>query len=261
MMMHMIACCENTTCVLPYGSFLTKVFNNADVDLSRKTNFKASSTYNTYDDQFMGMMKFEKALDGSQVRKAERAPTLARRQGQSYFGVEEEVEIREMEGEVDPQSGHQQRGLELDFFSLQTKTPPQTGGVQFETTFSELTFVEGPSTQSSYIEFSLFGLAFIKSTHTEIPPPQAPFALDHALWMDLSTQISSFSTRMEELAVVSDTSFYFMEDRINQYQVGFTSLFEYLQQRIDHIEDHLECQHEEMIVYLCSVFLPPLPQP
>ena len=74
-MMHMIACCENTTRVLPYGSFLTKVFNNVDVDLSRKMNFKDPSTYNTYDDQFMGMMKFEKAPDGSWVRKAERAPT------------------------------------------------------------------------------------------------------------------------------------------------------------------------------------------
>ena len=74
-MMHMIACCKNITRVLTYGSFLTKVFNNADVDLSRKTNFKAPSTYNTYDDQFIGRMKSEKALDGSWVRKAERAPT------------------------------------------------------------------------------------------------------------------------------------------------------------------------------------------
>ena len=72
MMMHMIACCENTTCVLPYGSFLTKVFNNADVDLSRKTNFEVPSTYGTYDDQFMRMMKFEKGLDGSWVRKVDR---------------------------------------------------------------------------------------------------------------------------------------------------------------------------------------------
>ena len=26
MMMHMIACCESTTCVIPYGHFLTRVF-------------------------------------------------------------------------------------------------------------------------------------------------------------------------------------------------------------------------------------------
>ena len=116
----MIACCKNITRVLTYGSFLTKVFNNADVDLSRKTNFKAPSTYNTYDDQFIGRMKSEKALDGSWVRKAERAPTQARRQGQSHLGVEKEVEIREMEGGVDLQSGHQQRGLEFDILSLQT---------------------------------------------------------------------------------------------------------------------------------------------
>ena len=166
-----------------------------------------------------------------------------------------------MEAGVDPQSGHQQRGPELGIFPLQIETASQTGGVQFETTLSELTFIEGSFTQSSYIELSFFGLAFIESTHTEIPPPQAPFSLDHAPWMDLSTQISFLGTRMDELVVVSDTPFYFMEDRIDLYQVGFTSQFEYLKQMIDHIEDHLERQLEEMMAYLRSVFLPPLPQP
>ena len=47
--------------------------------------------------------------------------------------------------------------------------------------------------------------------------------------MDLSAQINSLGTHMEELAVVSDTRFYSMEDRIDQYQIGFTSQFEYLQ--------------------------------
>ena len=40
---------------------------------------------------------------------------------------------------------------------------------------------------------------------------------DHAPWMDLSTQISSLGTRMEEFAIVSDTQFYSMEDRMDQY--------------------------------------------
>ena len=44
MMMHMIACCENTTCVLLYGHFLARVFKDVDVDLSRETNFEASNT-------------------------------------------------------------------------------------------------------------------------------------------------------------------------------------------------------------------------
>ena len=47
--------------------------------------------------------------------------------------------------------------------------------------------------------------------------------------MDLSAQISSLETRMEELAVVNDTRFYSMEDRIDQYQAGFTTHFEHLE--------------------------------
>ena len=54
MMMHMIACCESTTRVLPYGCFLSRVFKDADIDLNRETNFEAPSTYDTYDDHFMG---------------------------------------------------------------------------------------------------------------------------------------------------------------------------------------------------------------
>ena len=91
---------------------------------------------------------------------------------------------------------------------------------------------------------------------------------------------------MEELVVVSDTRFYSMEDRMDQYQAGFTSQFEHLQQRFERlkdrmdqhqasitsqfehlqllferIEDCLESQHEEMMAYLYSMFPPPLPPP
>ena len=62
---------------------------------------------------------------------------------------------------------------------------------------------------------------------------------------------------MEEFTVVSDTRFYSIEDRMDQYQVGVTSQFEYLQQSIEHIEDRLKSQHEEMMTYLRSVFPPP----
>ena len=95
--------------------------------------------------------------------------------------------------------------------------PLQSEGVQFEATFSKLimsepTYTERPSTQPSFTE-----------------PPQAPLTPNHAPWMDLSAQISSLGTHIEEFVVVNDTRFYFMEDRMDQSQVGFTSQFEYLQ--------------------------------
>ncbi|KAL6340200.1 hypothetical protein AAG906_040636 [Vitis piasezkii] len=63
MMMHMISCCESTTCVLPYSRFLTRVFKDVDIDLIKETDFEAPNAYDTYDDQSMGRMKFEKAPD------------------------------------------------------------------------------------------------------------------------------------------------------------------------------------------------------
>ena len=64
-MRHMMSCCESTTLVLPYGRFLTRVFKNAGVDLSRETDFEAPTSYDTYDEQSLGRMKFEKAPNGS----------------------------------------------------------------------------------------------------------------------------------------------------------------------------------------------------
>ena len=61
MMMHMISCCESTTRVLPYGRFLTRVFKDVGIDLSKEANFEAPSSYDIYDDLSMGWMKFEKA--------------------------------------------------------------------------------------------------------------------------------------------------------------------------------------------------------
>ena len=102
--------------------------------------------------------------------------------------------------------------------------------------------------------------------------------------MNISAQISSLGSRMEELVVVSHTQFYSIEDRMDQYQAsftsqfehlqqrferiedrmdqhqaGFTSQFEHLQQRIERIEDRLESQHEEMMAYLHSMFPSPPP--
>ena len=52
-------------------------------------------------------MKFEKAPDGSWIRRAERPPTQARGQGKTHPKVEKEAEIQEMKGGVDPQRGFQ----------------------------------------------------------------------------------------------------------------------------------------------------------
>ncbi|KAL6320024.1 hypothetical protein AAG906_003121 [Vitis piasezkii] len=83
------------------------------------------------------------------------------------------------------------------------------------------------------------GPSFIELLYTEIPS-EAPHALDHAPWMDLSTQINSLGTRMEELTIVSDTQIYSMEDHMDQYQIGFTSQFEHLQHRFERIEEHMD---------------------
>ncbi|RVW93905.1 hypothetical protein CK203_028145 [Vitis vinifera] len=242
MMRHMMSCCESTTRVLPYGYFLTRVFKDAGVDLSRETEFEAPSIYDTYDEHSLGRMKLEKAPDGSWVRKAERQ---TRGHDQLHPGVEEEDEIREMEDGLDPQRDLEQRGPELDI-----PPPHQSEGIHVEATFSkpmmtEPSFPTGPSSQPSFTEL----------------PSQAPHAPEHPPWMDLSAQISSLGTRMEELVVVHDTRFYSMEHRIDQYQAGFTSQFEQLVQRIERLESRQESQHEEMMAYLRFVFPPPPPQP
>ena len=56
----------------PYGCFISKVFKDVDINLSRETDFEAPNTYNTYDDQSMGRMKFKKALDGCWIKKAKK---------------------------------------------------------------------------------------------------------------------------------------------------------------------------------------------
>ena len=50
MMMHMISCYESKTRVLSYDCFLTKVFKDAGVNLSREIDFEATNIYDTYDE-------------------------------------------------------------------------------------------------------------------------------------------------------------------------------------------------------------------
>ena len=109
-----------------------------------------------------------------------------------------------MEGGLDPQRDFEQRGPELDI-----PPPPQLEGIHFEVTFlepmmTEPSYTTGPSSQPSFTELS----------HIEIPS-QTPHAPYHVPWMDLSAQISSLGTHMEEHALVSDTRFYSMEDHMD----------------------------------------------
>ena len=94
---------------------------------------------------------------------------------------------------------------------------------------TEPSFTAGPSSQPSFTEL----------------PSQPPHATDYPPWMDLSAQISSLGTRMEELVVVHDTRFSSIEDHIDQYEAGFTSQFEHLVQRIERLESRQESRSEE----------------
>ncbi|KAL6327841.1 hypothetical protein AAG906_026515 [Vitis piasezkii] len=65
---------------------------------SKEQDFEAPSSYDTYDEQSLARMKFEKGPDGSWNRKVERpAPQPA---------VEEEAEIGEMEGGMPSEAMH-----------------------------------------------------------------------------------------------------------------------------------------------------------
>ncbi|RVW80949.1 hypothetical protein CK203_037353 [Vitis vinifera] len=94
---------------------------------------------------------------------------------------------------------------------------------------AEPSYTSGLSSQPSFIEFP----------HTEIPS-QAPQAPNHAFWMDVSAQINSLGTRMEEFALVHDTCFYSMEKRIDQYQTGFTSRFQHFRRRFERIDERMD---------------------
>ncbi|KAL6349901.1 hypothetical protein AAG906_002008 [Vitis piasezkii] len=99
---------------------------------------------------------------------------------------------------------------------------------------TELSYTAGPSSQPSFTEFP----------HTKLPS-QAPHAPDHTPWMDVSAQISSLGTRMEELALVHDTRFYSMEEHMDHRLHSSISSRALI----------------EMMAYLHSVFPPPPPQP
>ena len=101
--------------------------------------------------------------------------------------VDEEEEIREIEGGVHPQTDFDHREPEFDI------PPLQSEGGHIEPTISESMMTEtgytaGPSSQPSFTE----------PHYTHTSPGQAPHAPEHAPWMELSAQISSLGTRIEE---------------------------------------------------------------
>ena len=137
---------------------------------------------------------------------------------------DEEEEIGEMEGGVHPQTDFDHREPEFDI------PPRQSEGGHIDPTISDAMmtktgYTAGPSGQPSFTE----------PHYTHTSPGQAPHAPEHAPWMELSAQISSLGTRIEE--------------RMDQQQ----ATYEHILQRLD----RQERQHEELMAYLRAVFPPP----
>ena len=203
---------------------MTRVFKDAGVDLSKEQEVEAPSSYNTYDEQSMARMKLEKAPDGSWIRRADQPVPQPQAEGDVHPAGDEEEEIGEMEGGVHPQTDFDHREPEFDI------PPRQSEGGHIDPTISDAVMTEtgytaGPSGQPSFTE----------PHYTHTSPGQAPDAAEHAPWMELSAQITSLGTRIEE--------------RMDQQQ----ATHEHILQRLD----RQERQHEELMAYLRAVFPPP----
>ncbi|RVW35742.1 hypothetical protein CK203_093608 [Vitis vinifera] len=162
--------------------------------------------------------ELEKAPDGSWIRRADRSVPHPQAE------EDEEEEIGEMEGGVDPQPDFEHREPEFDI------PPRQSEGGHIDPTIldavmTETGYTAGPSGQPSFTE----------PHYTHTSPGQAPDAAEHAPWMELSAQITSLGTRIEE--------------RMDQQQ----ATHEHILQRLD----RQERQHEELMAYLRAVFPPP----
>ena len=106
MLNHMIAHCESTTRVLPYGHFLTKVVREFGLDLSTETENDKVFVFDTYTKLTMGRMKFVKLEDGEWRN----------------MGDEVEADSDEDEEQNDIERGCQPSG-NLDIPPLQTNAP------------------------------------------------------------------------------------------------------------------------------------------
>ena len=155
--------------------------------MSREQDFEAPSSYDTYDEQSLGRMKFEKGPDGSWIRKVERPVAHPRGQGEVHPAVEEKTEIQQMEGGVAPQRDYKHTQTKFDIH------PQQFEGCQLEATLSE-----GMMSESVHTTVPSSQPSFTEPPHAHTSPHQAPYNPSQTPWKDLGAQISSLGTRMED---------------------------------------------------------------
>ena len=185
MMRHMMECCHRAKRSLPYGRFLTRVFKDAGVDLSRETDVELPSIYDTYNDKSMDRMGFER-VDGVWVRKRD-IPGRAAPGVPPPPTMDEEEHIRSMEGGIDPQPGDD---IGLDIPPLQTAAPPQgESGI--------------PSSEPRPSEFPPTEPIFSEAPQADIPRSSAP----QPPWMELTAQIEALGLRMDHFETTTTSQF------------------------------------------------------
>ncbi|RVW67934.1 hypothetical protein CK203_064384 [Vitis vinifera] len=118
--------------VLPYGRLPYSSFKDVGVDLSRETDFEAPTSYDTYDEQSLGRMKFEKAPDGSWIRRSER-----------QLGIRDRC-IPEQRRGRDQRDGGWSEGIHVEatFLEPMMTEPSYTVGPSSQPSFTELPHTE-----------------------------------------------------------------------------------------------------------------------
>ena len=86
----------------------------------------------------------------------------------------------------------------------------------------------------------------------DIPYAEVPPVVDESPLYEVRAQISSLTSRIEELAVVKDSRLSSIEACIDLYKTQLTSQYEQLQQRVNQFE-------QKVMGFLESIFPPPLP--
>ena len=70
-MIHVVACCQRNSCILPYICIIAKVFKAFGINLTLESDVEEPSHYKTYNNMSMGRMNFEKVTGGSWVRQVD----------------------------------------------------------------------------------------------------------------------------------------------------------------------------------------------
>ena len=135
-------CCHRAKRSLPYGHFLTKVFKDAEIDLSSERDIELPSMYNPYNDKSLDWMGFEKS-NGVWVRKRDQgAPRAA--PVPPPPAMKEEDEIRDMEGGIDPQDVLDIPPLQTAALTQGETEIPHSKPIQTEIPHFEPSFFEAP---------------------------------------------------------------------------------------------------------------------